>query len=341
MAIFTIEYLARLLTVTAVPSAYEAAYISKFGFKASPDGDVPMFYPLTPHGIYRCLVAAVVKIAKFIFSPLNVIDFIAIVPYYINLASDTNLGGSLVILRVLRLARILRLFKMSKRMEGVQVLARTLQVAADAMGFLLFFVVLAVVLFGSIIFFCEVGDWDDASQTFLRPNLTGTGTEASPFRSIPHAFWWTIVTMTVSAGFANLPAGHELWRCLGHSCRCRHHLPRILAPPVLGASPGLMGYAGARPTLSIHLHSNPIRSDPSRLQTVGYGDFYPTTNAGRTIASFIMLTGILVLALPITVIGWWSCIEHLLHMCVSDRAASINLHSFSLRSEFHSFTPCR
>ena len=112
-------------------------------------------------------------------------------------------------------------------------MGRTMLAAADALGFLVFFVLLAVVLFGSIVFFCEAGDWDAASQTFRRPNIFGDATEPSPFRSIPHAFWWTIVTMT----------------------------------------------------------------------TVGYGDVVPTTDAGRTVASFVMLFGILVLAMPITVIG--------------------------------------
>jgi hypothetical protein len=233
VAIFTIEYLGRFFTLTAVPNSVESAYISRFGFDKMSNAAPPMSYPWTLQGTYAWARTNAIKFLSFIFAPLNAVDFVAIVPFYINLGSPTDLGGSLAILRVLRLARVLRLFKLSKRMEGVQVMGRTMLAAADAMGFLIFFVLLAVVLFGSIIFFCEGGEWDDNLGGFARPNLLNTGMELTPFKSIPHSFWWTLVTMT----------------------------------------------------------------------TVGYGDFYPTTDAGRVIGSFVMVLGILVLAMPITVIG--------------------------------------
>lgn len=233
VAIFTIEYLGRLITITAVPSDREVAYVAHFGWVSVADKPVPLAWPRTVPHFLKVLRVSGGKFLRFLFKPLNVVDLVAIAPYYVNLVSPVDVGGSLTILRVLRLARVLRLFKMSRRMEGVQILASTMYTAMDALGFLAFFLLLAIILFGSIIFFCEAGEYNRVTGEFERPSVIGNSMEVSPFKSIPHAFWWTIVTMT----------------------------------------------------------------------TVGYGDMVPTTDAGRALGSFIMLSGILVLALPITVVG--------------------------------------
>lgn len=39
------------------------------------------------------------------------------------------------------------------------------------------------------------------------------------------------------------------------------------------------------------------------MTTVGYGDCYPSTTPGKLICIIAMLVGVLILALPITVVG--------------------------------------
>jgi hypothetical protein len=51
----------------------------------------------------------------FFFSPK--VDFVAIAPFFINLAVDSG-GGGLAVLRVLRLARVFRVFRVGAINEG-------------------------------------------------------------------------------------------------------------------------------------------------------------------------------------------------------------------------------
>ena len=87
-------------------------------------------------------------------------------------------------------------------------------------------------LFGCLIFLCEGGKYDAATGLFLRENFSASGMEPTPFLSIPHSFWYALVTMA----------------------------------------------------------------------TVGYGDFVPTSAAGRCIGALAIVFGVLMLSMPITVV---------------------------------------
>ena len=75
----------------------------------------------------------------------------------------------------------------------------------QALYLMLFFVVLGMVVFGTIIFYCEAGTYDPLTDTYLRPDLTGTGTEESPFVSIIQSFYWVLIT-AVRTMWAPIPA---------------------------------------------------------------------------------------------------------------------------------------
>jgi len=61
---------------------------------------------------------------------------------------------------------------------GLRILGYTLKSCASELGFLLFSLTMAIVIFATIMFYAE-------------KNVSGT-----KFTSIPEAFWYTIVTMT-------------------------------------------------------------------------------------------------------------------------------------------------
>ena len=114
----------------------------------------------------------------FVRSFLNVIDLVAILPYYVTLPMNEARVTSLAVLRVIRLVRVFRIFKLSRHSKGLQVLGHTLQSSSRELAMLIFFLLIGVVLFASAVFYAE----QDNRETH--------------FSSIPDAFWWAVVTMT-------------------------------------------------------------------------------------------------------------------------------------------------
>jgi len=114
---------------------------------------------------------------RYVRSVMSVIDIVAILPYYIGLGISDNkdLSGAFVTLRVFR---VFRIFKFSRHSQGLRILGYTLMSCASELGFLLFSLSMAIIIFATIMFYAE-------------KNMPGT-----KFTSIPEAFWYTIVTMT-------------------------------------------------------------------------------------------------------------------------------------------------
>ena len=114
---------------------------------------------------------------KFTRSVMSIIDVVAILPYYIGLGITDNkdVSGAFVTLRVFR---VFRIFKFSRHSQGLRILGYTLKSCASELGFLLFSLTMAIIIFATVMFYAE-------------KNVPDTN-----FTSIPEAFWYTIVTMT-------------------------------------------------------------------------------------------------------------------------------------------------
>ncbi len=78
----------------------------------------------------------------------------------------------------LRVFRVFRIFKFSRHSQGLRILGYTLKSCASELGFLVFSLAMAIIIFATVMFYAE-------------KNVDGTN-----FTSIPAAFWYTIVTMT-------------------------------------------------------------------------------------------------------------------------------------------------
>ncbi|KAG9066195.1 hypothetical protein KI688_001416 [Linnemannia hyalina] len=63
----------------------------------------------------------------------------------------------------------------------------------DALSALFFFLITGTMLFSTLLYFAERGEWDDARQVFIDAN-----NNPSTFDSIPSAFWFVMVTITTT-----------------------------------------------------------------------------------------------------------------------------------------------
>lgn len=174
----------------------------------------------------ECIVRFIVSKNKceFVKRPLNIIDLLAITPYYISVlmtlftGENSQLQRAGVTLRVLRMMRIFWVIKLARHFIGLQTLGLTLKRCYREMVMLLVFICVAMAIFGALSQLLEHG--------------LDLETKNEDYSSIPAACWWVIISMT----------------------------------------------------------------------TVGYGDMYPISVPGRILGGVCVVSGIVLLALPITFI---------------------------------------
>ncbi|KAM6289085.1 LOW QUALITY PROTEIN: potassium voltage-gated channel subfamily A member 7-like [Aegotheles albertisi] len=157
----------------------------------------------------------------FFRNAMNLIDLVAIAPYFVALGTElARQGGvgqpamSLAILRVIRLVRVFRVFKLSRHSRGLQILGQTLRASMRELGLLIFFLLIGVVLFSSAVYFAEA---EDAATTFT---------------SIPQAFWWAVVTMT-TVGYGDMAPVTVGGKLVGSLCAIAGVLTISLPVPVI------------------------------------------------------------------------------------------------------------
>jgi len=109
---------------------------------------------------------------KFIFSFFGLIDFLAILPFYLSFGVDLR---SLRVLRFLRIFRILKLVRYNKAMNHF---TRAIKSAKEE---ILLFVFITLML----IYFSAVGIYYFENQT-----------QPEHFTSIFDSLWWAIITLT-------------------------------------------------------------------------------------------------------------------------------------------------
>ncbi|XP_070965303.1 A-type voltage-gated potassium channel KCND3-like [Oncorhynchus clarkii lewisi] len=150
---------------------------------------------------------------QFMRSVMSIIDVVAIFPYYIGLVMTDNedVSGAFVTLRVFR---VFRIFKFSRHSQGLRILGYTLKSCASELGFLLFSLTMAIIIFATVMFYAE------------------KGSSSTKFTSIPASFWYTIVTMT-TLGYGDMVPKTIAGKIFGSICSLSGVLVIALPVPVI------------------------------------------------------------------------------------------------------------
>nr|XP_061842779.1 potassium voltage-gated channel subfamily F member 1-like [Nerophis lumbriciformis] len=137
---------------------------------------------------------------RFALGFMNVVDFMAIVPFFVVLLL-TSLGAGVMELanvqqavQALRIMRIARIFKLARHSAGLQTLTSALTSSLKELGLLLMYMGVGVFLFSALGYTLE----QSHPETL--------------FTSIPQSFWWAVITMT-TVGYGDVYPKTTLGRC--------------------------------------------------------------------------------------------------------------------------------
>lgn len=137
---------------------------------------------------------------KFVLAFMNIIDFMAIMPFFVVLILTSFGAGVMELANVqqavqaLRIMRIARIFKLARHSSGLQTLTSALKSSFKELGLLLMYMGVGVFLFSALGYTMEQNHPDTL------------------FTSIPQSFWWAVITMT-TVGYGDVYPKTTLGRC--------------------------------------------------------------------------------------------------------------------------------
>ncbi len=163
IVVFSIEYILRLWTCTAV-ERFKGRYVGRL---------------------------------KYIFTPMAIVDLIAILPSLVPLFIDMDLR----VLRAMRLFRLVRLLKLARYSLAIRTLVKVGREKKPELIVVFSFGLVLITASASIMYFAE----HDA--------------QPEKFSSIPRTMWWAVATLT-TVGYGDVYPITNLGRFLGAVIAC-------------------------------------------------------------------------------------------------------------------------
>jgi len=111
---------------------------------------------------------------KYIFSTMGIIDLLSIIPTYLTVFYAPI--GSLMLIRIMRLARVFRIFQLSKYLRSGHTMQIALRSSRPKIIVFILYISLIVIILGAIMYVVEG--------------------QQNGFENIPRSIYWAVVTLT-------------------------------------------------------------------------------------------------------------------------------------------------
>jgi voltage-gated potassium channel len=126
---------------------------------------------------------------RFVFTPMAIVDLVAIVPFYLGFFVEVDL-------RAMRVLRLLRVFKLTRYSQAMGIMIDVMRQEAKSISTMLFIFLVILIFVSSLMYMLE------------HPR------QPEVFADIPSAMWWAVVTMT-TLGYGDMVPQTALGRILG------------------------------------------------------------------------------------------------------------------------------